>query len=144
MDVVTGPASAGTQAQPAAGDEQTAISINEEAFVCEPAVRTCRLLELIGGHSVAMRQHKSLNLDTSAPVRQPLNRCRGRGQVPLQKRVPGCDPRTVVTAAYDDLKTRLRALSERPEVKEKLIREDLGYVKKDELIFHFAAEPSKK
>jgi cell division protein FtsB len=42
-----------------------------------------------------------------------------------------------------DLKSRLRALSERPEIKEKLVREDLGYVKKDELIFHFA-EPAKQ
>ena len=43
-----------------------------------------------------------------------------------------------------ELKTRLRDLNERPEIKEKLIREDLGYIKKDELIFHFAQPAAQK
>ena len=35
-------------------------------------------------------------------------------------------------------KRKLRALNERPDVKERLIREDVGLIQKDELIFNFS------
>lgn len=37
-----------------------------------------------------------------------------------------------------DAKRKLRALNDRPDVKERLIREDVGLVQKDELIFNFS------
>ncbi len=44
----------------------------------------------------------------------------------------------------DELKNKLRAISERPDVKEKLIREETGFVRSDELIFTFAGGKGEK
>jgi cell division protein FtsB len=52
-----------------------------------------------------------------------------------------------LTREINDLKAKLRALTERADVKEKLIREDTGFVRSDELLFQFqqpAAHPASK
>ncbi|MCC6807216.1 MAG: septum formation initiator family protein [Deltaproteobacteria bacterium] len=44
----------------------------------------------------------------------------------------------------DEIKTKLRALNERTDVKEKLIREDTGFVRADELLFQFKDKDGPK
>jgi cell division protein FtsB len=44
----------------------------------------------------------------------------------------------------DDLKQRLKDLSARPDVKEKLIREETGFVRPDELVFQFGPARSPR